>query len=73
MSIDYSFDSSITTYKAIYHHFLDGLINTSVGNKLENVLGNLYDLDIIGGRYLRDFSILFTEINSSLNYSLKFC
>ena len=39
-----SFEDSVTKYRSVYFHFLDGLLNNNSGGTLEDVLETLNDL-----------------------------
>jgi len=39
-----SFEDSVTKYRSIYFHFLDGLLNTTSGGNFDNVVSTLKDI-----------------------------
>ena len=39
-----SFQESVTKYRSIYFHFLDGLLNTKTGGNIQNVIYTLNDI-----------------------------
>jgi len=66
-----TFEESTIKNIIIYHHFLDGLINTKTGNLVNNVMNALKD-------FIKDYNlvdkiyILSTIIRSDNTYSLEF-
>ena len=67
-----NFDNSINENIAVYHHFLDGLINSTVGNLVDKVIKTLYNFNITNSKSCEKISFLHPEINGSFNYFLKF-
>jgi hypothetical protein len=66
-----SFDDSIENKRIIYHHFLDGLINTKSGNSVDKVMKTL---EVFIGHYklVDKLYILKTIINREGNFLLEF-
>ena len=68
---EYNFEKSVNIYTATYHHFLDGLINTTEGNSLDNVFKTLNDLIKINTEFKNKCCFLIPELKFP-NYELNF-
>ena len=66
-----TFDDSISKYIIIYHHFLDGLINTKVGNTIDLVMTSLVNF-ITSYNLIDKIHILYTKIVKDNLYRLEF-
>ena len=74
-----SFYESVTTYRSVYFHFLDGLLNTTSEGTFEDVLKTLHkitpgllprDINFVNLKF-EDKNILFTT-GPIVNYSIKY-
>jgi len=68
------FYNSITKYKSIYFHFLDGLINSIVGNEIINSINTIINFNLIEKKNYSNIYFLTTSIiqDDTNSYILEF-
>ena len=70
-----TFNDSITKYRSVYFHFLDGLLNTITGGSFANVKSTLQEIAQIDLNHINfininysNYTITFREIDSIIDY-----
>jgi len=68
------FYKSVTKYKSIYFHFLDGLINSIVGNEIINSINTIINFNLIEKKNYSNIYFLTTSIiqDDTNSYILEF-
>ena len=70
-----SFEESVTTYRSVYFHFLDGLLNTKATDNVQNVIDTLNslmpnllpsDINFVNLEYRDDGYIVFHQLNNRI-------